>query len=288
MIYSCAMKIDFHKMHGTLNDFIVFHDLAGEVRLTREHVIRLCDRRAGVGGDGLIVIRPSDRADFFMDYINADGSYAEMCGNGIRCLAKYVYDNGLSDKTELPVETRAGVKILRIFPGTDGKAEKIRVDMGRPVFDPEKIPSTVKSARVPVIDYPVESEGRLFPATLVSMGNPHCVIFVEEDPAPLPCRYGPAIENHALFPARTNVEFIRVESPGILTMRVWERGSGETFSCGTGACAAAVAAHLKGFSGAQTRVRLLGGELGIEWSSNDTNVFMTGPATSVYVGSITL
>lgn len=282
------MRVDFHKMHGTLNDFVVFHDLGGKFRLTREHVIRICDRRGGVGADGVIVIRPSEHADFFMDYINADGSYAEMCGNGIRCLAKYVYDNALSDKTALPVETRAGVKILQIFSGADGKAERIRVDMGRPVFEPEKIPSTLKSVQVPVIDCPVESEGRLFQATLVSMGNPHCVIFVDEDPDPLPSRYGPAIENHALFPARTNVEFIRVESPGVLTMRVWERGCGETLSCGTGACAAAVAARLKGFSGALARVRLLGGELGIEWNGNNNHVFMTGTATSVYVGSITL
>jgi diaminopimelate epimerase len=287
MIYCCAMKIDFHKMHGTLNDFVVFHDLGGEVRLSREQVIRICDRRGGIGADGVIVIRPSERANFFMDYINADGSYAEMCGNGIRVLGKYVYDNGLSEKTELPVETRAGTKILRIFPGLDGKAERIRVDMGRPIFEPDKIPSTVRSGQVPVIDYPVVSEGRSFHATLVSMGNPHCVIFVEEDPDPLPCHYGPAIENHVLFPARTNVEFIRVDNPGVLTMRVWERGSGETHSCGTGACASAVAAHLKGFSSALTKVRLLGGELEIEWNGNNNNVFMTGPAIFVYVGSIT-
>lgn len=282
------MDIKFHKMHGTMNDFVVFHDLEGVTHLSGQQAAGICDRRAGVGADGVIVVRPSEMADFFMDYINADGSYAEMCGNGIRCLTKYVRDNGLSSKTRLAVETRAGVKIVELFPGPDGKVDKVRVDMGRPVFDPEKIPAKVEGQPVPVIDYPVEALDRVFLGTLVSMGNPHCVIFVEEDAGTFPSRYGPAIEVSPLFPAKTNVEFIQVASRNRLVMRVWERGSGETFSCGTGACASAVAARLKGLVDSVTTVEVLGGNLDIEWNGYDNPVLMTGPATLVYKGVITI
>jgi diaminopimelate epimerase len=282
------MQIRFQKMHGTRNDFVVFHDVSDEVPLTPEQVVRICDRRGGVGADGVIVIRKSDQADFFMDYMNADGSVAEMCGNGIRCLAKYAYDNGLTSSTSLSVETRAGVKILELFAGDDGRIATVRVDMGAPIFDPSLIPASIQAENTPIIDYMIEASGRTFHATILSMGNPHCVIFVDEDPSGLPARYGPIIEKHPAFPAKTNVEFVRVLGPRHLIMRVWERGSGETFSCGTGACACAVAASLKGLVGSPVVVRLLGGDLEVEWKGLGNSVTMTGPATFVYSGSITV
>jgi len=275
-------------MHGTLNDFVVFHDLNGDTDILPEQAALLCDRRAGIGADGVIVVRPSKKADFFMDYINADGSVAEMCGNGIRCLAKYVYDHGLTDKTVLPVETRSGVKTVDLMPGSDGKIHRVRVNMGLPIFDPNRIPADVSTSCTPVIDWPVEADGRTFTATLVSMGNPHCVIFVDEDPASLPVQYGSIIEKQPMFPAKTNVEFIRVVDSRRLVMRVWERGSGETFSCGTGACAAVVAASLKGFVHGSALVEVLGGDLEIEWKNQKDEVLMTGPVVLVFEGQITI
>jgi diaminopimelate epimerase len=275
-------------MHGTLNDFVVFHDFDGALKLSPEQAAFLCDRRTGVGADGAIVVRPSEKADFFMDYVNADGSVAEMCGNGIRCLAKYVFDTGLTTKTSLPVETRAGVKAVELFLGPDGKAHRVSVDMGRPIFRPQRIPANIDAARAPVIDYPLEVQGKLFQATILSMGNPHCVIVVDEDPAPFPAMYGPTIEHLPLFPARTNVEFIRIAEPNRIVMRVWERGSGETYSCGTGACAAVVAASLKGLVHGPVVVELLGGELEIEWKDQGDRVVMTGSAITVFEGYITV
>ncbi len=286
--YSSPMRINFQKMHGTLNDFVLFHDLEDCVTLSPEQVAHVCDRRAGVGADGIIIVRNSSAADFFMDYINADGSLAEMCGNGIRCLAKYAYDKSLTHKTTLQVQTRAGIKTLELILGPDGKTNAVRVDMGEPIFEPERVPAKIHSAATPVLNYPVEIEGRTFSASVLSMGNPHCVIVVEDDPGPLPQRYGPAIENHPLFPAKTNVEFIRVVDRTSIVMRVWERGSGETFSCGTGACAAAVAAGLKGLVNSTATVQLRGGELIIEWKGLGFTVVMTGNAVSVFEGSITI
>lgn len=282
------MRINFQKMHGTLNDFVVFHDLDGNLPLSPEQTARICDRRAGVGADGVIVVRESSAADFFMDYMNADGSVAEMCGNGIRCLAKYVYDNGLTDKKTLQVQTRAGIKMLELIPGPDGKINSVRVNMGEPIFSPEKIPAKMDSTSPPILDHPVEVEGRTFSASVLSMGNPHCVIVVDDDPELLSKRYGPAIEHHPLFPAKTNVEFIRIIDRTRIVMRVWERGSGETFSCGTGACAAAVAAHLKGLVNSSATVELLGGELTIEWEGVGFSVLMTGSSIFVFDGDITI
>jgi diaminopimelate epimerase len=288
MEYSCSMRINFQKMHGTLNDFVVFHDLDGNLPLSPEHVARICDRRAGVGADGVIVVRKSSAADFFMDYMNADGSLAEMCGNGIRCLAKYVYDNGLTDKKTLQVQTRAGIKTLELISGQVGKIDSVRVDMGEPIFTPEKIPVKIDSANVPILDHPVEVEGRMFSASVLSMGNPHCVIVVDDDPELLPKRYGPSIEHHPLFPAKTNVEFIRVIDRTRIVMRVWERGSGETFSCGTGACAAVVTARLKGLVNSSATVELRGGELTIDWKGIEFSVLMTGSSIFVFDGHITI
>jgi len=281
------MKINFQKMHGTMNDFVLFHDLTDEIGLTPEEVARICDRRQGVGADGVIVVRPSSVADFFMDYVNADGSLAEMCGNGIRCLAKYVYDNGLTTKRDLEVETRAGVKMLELFPGSDGKIDTVRVDMGEPVFDPIRIPVNLPEGSTRVVEHEIEAGDRRFRASILSMGNPHCVIVVDEDLEPLPVRYGPTIENHPIFPAKTNVEFIRVLSQDHIVMRVWERGSGQTLSCGTGACASAVAARAKGLVDSTVTVELLGGDLNIDWKGHNNPVLMSGPAVSVFNGSIT-
>ncbi len=282
------MEIRFHKMHGTLNDFVVFDDLEGKIRLTTEQVTRLCDRRAGIGADGVIAIRPSDSADFFMDYVNADGSLAEMCGNGIRCLAKYAHDNGLTEKTTLRVETRGGVKTLELSMGPDGHTHRVRVDMGSPIFDPARIPVNVELSGGPVIDHPLEAGGRIFQASMVSMGNPHCVIVEQNNVESLPELYGSIIEKHPLFPAKTNVEFVKVLSRNRLFMRVWERGSGETLSCGTGACASAVVANLKGLVEDTVTVELRGGDLEISWKGNQSSVVMSGEATFVYKGNITI
>jgi diaminopimelate epimerase len=282
------MLINFIKMHGTMNDFVVLHDPLGMVALSGEQVGRLCDRRLGVGADGVIVVRPSLIADFFMDYVNSDGSLAEMCGNGIRCLAKYAYDTGLTAQEKLAVETRAGVKIVELFPDVDGKVDQVQVNMGSPAFDPQDIPVRIDSARVPIIDYPIEVQDCIFHASMVSMGNPHCVIVTDGEIGSLPTLYGPSIEAHPLFPAKTNVEFIQVVDRNAILMRVWERGSGETFACGTGACAAVVITRLKGLTDSPVQVQLLGGELMVDWKDQDAEVFMTGPASTVYNGTITI
>ena len=282
------MEIRFQKMHGTLNDFVVFHDMTDAVHLSSVQAARICDRRAGVGADGVIAVRHSNVADFFMDYINSDGSLAEMCGNGIRCVAKYAYDNGLTDKAILSVETRAGVKVVELFPGRDGTIERVRVDMGAPIFDPTLIPARAPWNGTPINDHPIEAHDRELKATILSMGNPHCVIFLDEDPSPFPRRYGPSLEAHPLFPQRANVEFVQVMDRSRLKMRVWERGSGETYSCGTGACAAAVAGSIKGMVDSPVVVELLGGDLCIDWKGPGLPVLMTGDATLVYHGVIRL
>ncbi|MDQ7783204.1 MAG: diaminopimelate epimerase [Desulfomonilaceae bacterium] len=287
-MYPHRMEIKFQKMHGTRNDFIVFHDLTNSVELSPDRVAAICDRRAGVGADGVIVVRSDESADFFMDYMNSDGSLAEMCGNGIRCLAKYAYDNGLTRNTTIRVRTRAGIKMLRLFQGPDGLIDTVRVDMGRPVFDPALIPVDIQTETLPIVDHRIEAQGRAFDATIVSMGNPHCVIFVHDDPEELPVLYGPTIERHSLFPARTNVEFVRVIDRTRILMRVWERGSGETFACGTGACAAVVAARLKELVDPETTVHLKGGDLLVEWQTFTSSVLMSGPSVSVYNGTINI
>ncbi len=282
------MEIRFQKMHGAMNDFVVFHDFDRAVNLSSEQVRSICHRRAGIGADGVIVIRKSSVADFFMDYINADGSIAEMCGNGIRCLAKYVYDNGYSTKTTLAIETRSGIKVVELFAGSDGKISRVRVDMGKPIFNPQQIPVNIHTDNLPITDYPVEADGRTFSAAILSMGNPHCVIITGEDLDSLVREFGPVIEKNSLFPARTNVEFITVANRGRIVMRVWERGSGETLACGTGACAAMVAAVLKDRVGKSAIVQLPGGDLEIEWKSAEYPVFMTGEAILAYNGVITI
>ena len=278
------MKLSFTKMHGNGNDFIVIDcrdkkvsSLNGLNSLSVSS-IRLCDRRFGIGADQVLLLYGSDRADFMMRVFNADGSEVEMCGNGIRCFAKYIWDRDLSSKNVLAVETLAGI----IRPEKAG--DMVRVDMGRPELEGRKIPVNLDGL---IKDYPLRIEDRDFALTCVSMGNPHAVIVVDDVSKFDVRRYGPPLENHQLFPKRINVEFIQVLDRETIKMRVWERGSGETMACGTGASAAAVAANLKGLTEKKVVVQLLGGDLIIELP-DDGHVYMTGPAEEVFEGTISL
>lgn len=270
------MKINFTKMHGLGNDFVLVDcretALTGLAGLSRA----LSHRRFGVGADQVLYLCSSGTADFKMRIFNADGGEVEMCGNGIRCLARYVWDRGLSEKAVLDIETEAG--IIR----TEREGDMVRVDMGEPVLEGSKIPVNIEGR---VVDYSLVIEDRTFNMTCVSMGNPHAVIIIDNI-ADFPVTYyGPLIERHGLFPKRTNVEFIEVPNISEIKMRVWERGSGETMACGTGASAAAVACMLKGLTERVVTVYLTGGELRIEWSGNN-HVYMTGPAVEVFKGEI--
>ena len=243
------------------------------------------DRHFGVGSDGLILIKPSQKADFEMDMYNADGSRGAMCGNGIRCVAKYVYDYGLTDKTRITVDTASGVKTLELQV-ENGKAVRVKVDMGAPILEPERIP--VKSEKERVVNEPVSVGGAEYRMTCVSMGNPHCVVPVEDVEGFDLEKTGPLFENHPMFPDRVNTEFIRVLDRNTVQMRVWERGAGETWACGTGACAVAVACALNGWTEEKVLVKLRGGDLEIFWDRDKNTVFMTGPAAVVFEGEIDL
>jgi diaminopimelate epimerase len=271
----------FAKYHGTGNDFVMLEDLRNRQELTPGLVSGLCDRHRGVGADGVIRIASSSEGDFFMDYWNADGNVAEMCGNGIRCLAKYVFDRGLTSKTELRVDTRAGVKDL-ILNVADGAVSSVRVDMGAPAFTRKEIPMAGPPEET-FIDEPITAGDVKYRATAVSMGNPHLVLIGETDPSEIDVPVlGPALQRHPEFPQQTNVEFVRV-TDGVVVVRVWERGSGETMACGTGACASLVAASRIGLVGRNAPVRFPGGTLDVEWSHDD-RVSLTGPATFVFDG----
>jgi diaminopimelate epimerase len=273
--------VRFSKYHGTGNDFILVDDLDDRLRLKRDLIEAVCDRRRGVGGDGVIRILRATDADFFMDYYNADGQVAEMCGNGIRCLAKYVYDRGLIDRKEFDVMTRAGLKRV-VVEAKDGVAARITVGMGLPEFERKAIPMT-GDADERFIEQPLEVDGRVFTATALSMGNPHCVLVVDssEELAAIEVpRLGSEVEHRPEFPNRTNVEFIQAAGRG-LRARVWERGSGETMACGTGACAAVVAGSLAGLSGPEADIEFPGGVLHVAWRQDD-DVYLTGPAVWVY------
>ncbi len=273
------MKIPFTKMHGIGNDFIVIDCRATTLLDPKAFAVKYCNRRFGIGADQLLLIYPSDIADFRMLIFNADGSEVEMCGNGIRCFAKYLWDRKISDKAVLDVETLAGI----IRPERAG--DLVKVDMGEPILEPGRIPVNLDGA-APVIDYPVEAKGRVLNATFVSMGNPHAVIFLDEDVTTFPVDvYGPVIENHPLFPKRINVEFVNRKSDTELVMRVWERGSGITLACGTGATATGIAAMVKQLTQKRVTVHLLGGDLVIEWADNG-RAYMTGPAEEVYEGAV--
>lgn len=276
----------FTKMHGIGNDYVYVNCFREEVKNPSEVAKYVSDRHFGVGSDGLILIKPSDVADFKMDMYNADGSQGEMCGNGIRCVAKYVYDYGLTEKEKISVETLAGIKHLELTI-ENGKVALVRVNMGSPELVPERIPVAAEGERA--INVPLEVKGKLYQMNCVSMGNPHCVIFMEEDVRNLNLEaIGPDFENHERFPKRINTEFVNVLDNQTLRMRVWERGSGETLACGTGACATAVAAMLNGHVQKEVTVHLLGGDLKIQWDGGDAPVYMTGSATTVFDGIIEL
>ncbi|WP_044936532.1 diaminopimelate epimerase [Pseudobutyrivibrio sp. LB2011] len=273
----------FTKMHGCGNDYVYVNLFEEQLDNPAEVSIKVSDRHFGIGSDGLITIGPSDKADFRMHIYNADGSEAEMCGNGIRCVAKYVYDHKLTDKTEITVETGAGVLTLILYP-ENGKVQQVRVDMGEPILTPADIP--VVSQNDKVIDEPIEVGGKTWNMTCVSMGNPHAVVFVD-DTSSFPLEtYGPLFENHERFPKRTNTEFVQVISRTEANMRVWERGSAETWACGTGTCACVMACILNGKTEDKVLVHLRGGDLTIEYDRASNHVFMTGPATEVFSGEI--
>ena len=272
----------FTKMQGLGNDYVYVNCLKEKIKNPPELAKKISDRHFGVGSDGLIMINPSDKADFEMEMYNADGSRGEMCGNGIRCVAKYVYDYGLTDKTSISVETLAGIKYLDLTV-ENGKVKLVKVDMGKPGLKPSEIP--VEASGDQVIDDPIMAAGEEYRMTCVSMGNPHAVVFVDCDLQELPLEeIGPKFENHERFPRRVNTEFVRVIDRHTAQMRVWERGSGETLACGTGACAVAVACALNGYTEDEVTVKLLGGDLKIKWDCERDTVFMTGPAEVVFDG----
>jgi diaminopimelate epimerase len=270
----------FTKMHGCGNDYVYVNCFRETPPRDTAALSRaISDRHFGVGGDGLILICPSERADARMRMFNADGSEAEMCGNGVRCVAKYVYDHGIAKKPVLEIETGRGVLTLEVELAGD-KVRQVRVDMGEPILESARIPTML--AGNPPIDVPLA--GHDLRATCVSMGNPHCVIHASEITDALVLGVGPRIEKDAAFPRRTNVEFVRVNRPDDVTMRVWERGSGETLACGTGACAVCVAGVLTGRTQRKITAHLTGGDLQLHWSETDNHVYMTGPAVEVFSG----
>jgi len=277
------MTVEFTKMHGTSNDYVYIDCMTGDIILTKEDIIKLSDRHTGIGGDGVIFIRKSNRADGFMDMYNADGSQSAMCGNGVRCVGAYLYNHGYAVKDEITVDTPSGIKTLTMHV-EDGKAVGATVDMGKAVLDCADIPVNYDGGN---IDVPVMIDGGVYRATCVSMGNPHAVMFVDDVESIDLGDIGPKFEHHLIFPERVNAEFVRVVSDTEIEMRVWERGTGETLACGTGACAVVVAAVLKGYCPYDTPVtiQLRGGSLIIEYS-RDGKVLMTGDANEVFSGTV--
>ena len=273
----------FTKMEGLGNDYVYVNCFEETVENPEQLAVKVSDRHFGIGSDGLSLIKPSDVADFCMDMYNADGSRSEMCGNGIRCVAKYVYDKGLTDKTNISVETLAGIKYLDLKV-ENGKVSMVTVNMGAPELIPAKIP--VKSDKDILVSEPITVDGKEYKMTCVSMGNPHCVVFVEDTKNfPLE-KIGPRFENHELFPNRINAEFIQILDRKTVNMRVWERGTGETLACGTGACASTVACILNNLTDEEITLHLLGGDLQVRWDREENLVYMTGPATVVFDGEI--
>jgi diaminopimelate epimerase len=278
-------RLEFTKMHGIGNDYIYINALE-TVPLNLPALARkISDRHFGVGSDGLVLIRASETADFMMDMYNRDGSRGLMCGNAIRCVAKYVYDRGLTDKKTLVIETLSGLKTLNLRVQS-GKVSEVTVNMGRPVLEPARIPVRWQDARM--VDEPIAIAGRLYPLTCVSMGNPHAVTFMDQIDLLDLERLGPSFEHHSLFPDRVNTEFVQVVDRRNLRMRVWERGAGETLACGTGACAALTAAVLTERADRQAVVHLRGGDLTIEWHKKTEELYMTGPAATVFDGWLDL
>ncbi len=276
-------RLEFTKMHGAGNDFIVLDGIGDELPAIEPLARLLCDRHFGIGADQLLVARPSRAAEFRMEIYNADGSQVEMCANGIRAFYKFVRDRGLTEKDEIGVETLSGVVRPR-WAGTD----RIAVDMGRPVLEPSKIPTTLGGGDGPVLDAAIDVDGETLSLSCVSMGNPHAVLFVDDpDTAPV-ARLGTRIEHHPAFPNRVNVEFVTPVSRHRIRQRTWERGTGETLACGSGACAVAVVSILRGVANRSLTVELRGGELEIDWESDEAPVIMTGPAAEVFRGTLSV
>jgi diaminopimelate epimerase len=275
------MDMHFTKMHGLGNDYIYVNGFEEYLENPVAVARAMSDRHFGIGADGLILILPATKADFRMRIFNADGSEAQMCGNGIRCLAKYVYDHRLTRKTTLQVETLAGVLELQLFPHGE-VVDKVRVKMGEPRLQRAQIPMQGPPGQV--LQEPLQVEGKTFEVTAVSMGNPHCIVFVDDPEAFQVAYWGPRFEHHPAFPEGVNTEFVRVLNRHTFQMRVWERGSGETLACGTGASAVAVACHLAGRTERRVTGHLRGGTLELDWSAADNHVYMTGPAVEVFSG----
>ena len=275
--------IKFTKMHGLGNDYVYVDAISQDINEPSSLAQFVSNRNFGIGSDGLILICKSDIADFKMRMFNSDGSEAEMCGNGIRCVGKFVYDKGLTNKTEVAIETLAGIKYLQLNV-KDGKVETARVDMGEPIFEPEEIP--VISSESPVKNLHTVSQGKEFTMTCVSMGNPHAITVVDDVKQFDVEKYGSVLEVDKAFPKRINVEFAEIVDKDKIKMRVWERGAGETLACGTGACATAVACNINGYTNREVTVELLGGNLKIEWNKEDNHVYMTGSATTVFEGEL--
>ena len=278
----------FTKMHGAGNDYIYVNCFEEKIDDRNAVAKMISDRHFGVGSDGLIIIEPSEVADFKMDMYNSDGSQGKMCGNATRCVAKYVYDNGMTDKDEISLETLSGIKYIKVKT-ENGKVVEATVNMGEPILEPKKIPVSVGGGDI-VLGEKITIDGRNYEMTCVSMGNPHCVVYVDDVDEVNIEKVGPLFENCPLFPDRINTEFIERVDNTTIKMRVWERGAGETLACGTGACASVVATVLNGFAQKDDDVKVIlrGGELTIRWDSESNNVFMTGPAKTVFTGEIDL
>lgn len=278
-----VVLMKFTKMHGLGNDYIYVDAISQKIENPNEISKFVSDRHFGIGSDGLVLILPSDKADFKMRMFNSDGSEAEMCGNAIRCVGKFVYDKKMTDKSTITIETLAGIKVLEMTI-ENGKVVLVKVDMGEPILKAEEIP--VLSKKHPVIDEKITAKDYCYNFTCVSMGNPHAITYIENvDEFPLE-KIGPLFEIHEKFPRKTNVEFVELIDKNTVKMRVWERGAGETLACGTGACAVLTASVLKGYVGRKATIKLLGGDLTIEWNEFDNHIYMTGPATTVFEGEI--
>ena len=285
------MNLRFTKMQGCGNDYIYVNGVAEQIDTDKkpELVRKLSDRHFGIGGDGVIFINPGKSAEFEMEMYNADGTRAQMCGNGIRCVAKYVYDYGLTDKTSITIESFGNVKYVELTLGNDGKAATVKVNMGAPIIKADRVP--VISENEQVIDEEIVAGGKSYQMTCVSMGNPHAVVFVNElaDMKAFDIEHvGPYFEHHERFPERTNTEFVKVIDRNTVEMRVWERGTGETLACGTGCCAVTVACVLNGLTDTKVHVKVLGGEILCEWDQQANLVYMTGPAATVFEGEIAI
>ena len=274
----------FTKMQGAGNDYVFINGFTEHVEDKVTFVKWISDRHFGVGSDGAIFINPSEIADFEMEMYNADGSRSEMCGNGIRCVGKYVYDHGLTDKKEITVESFGRIKYLTLYPGRDGRIESVKVNMGAPVLKGSEIP--VRIDKDTVIGEPITVNGTEYLMTCVSMGNPHAVVFIDDTDNLDIESVGPVFENHELFPNRTNTEFVQVVDKSHVKMRVWERGTGETLACGTGCCATTVACILNGLTDEEVTVKVLGGEIIVKWDRENNLIYMTGPAVTTFEGEI--